>query len=408
MPSPKIFLSSTCYDLGVVREQLRSFFLRQGYDPILSEYSDVLYDPRTHTHTSCIQEVPNADIVVVLIGSRFGGKVIPEALNSVDMENLVKSSFDVTILQDPEKLSITQLEVLKAIDATVPVFAFVEEKVMHDHFVYQKNKDLAEKIKFPSIEKPESARYIFEFITFLQHRNKGNSVISFGKIDDIEQHLLKQWGSLFQRLLREQREHTHEARKMFTISEQIEDIKTAIISTIGNAQSRDVARSVIKYRRLLDFLSGLSFPDLNVVTEGTCGFEELLNVAGIVKVRGIPDSRTTLGRAALIKADGTFYEMRLPQEFLSRIAIDWVNFTALSPDVRKIVFEAISDMGMGRMTPGALRYKSERFDEYFAEKLEKENSQEISLEDLLRDDPPDDKSKQWGASVIPGSDVTCA
>lgn len=85
MPSPKIFLSSTCYDLGIVREQLRSFFLRLGYDPILSEYSDILYDPRTHTHTSCIQEVPNADIVVVLIGSRFGGRAIPEALNAVDI-----------------------------------------------------------------------------------------------------------------------------------------------------------------------------------------------------------------------------------------------------------------------------------------------------------------------------------
>jgi len=192
MPSPKIFLSSTCYDLGMAREQLRSFFLRLGYEPILSEYSDVLYDPRTHTHTSCIQEVPNADMVVVLIGSRFGGRAVPEALNVLDMENLVNSSFDITVLNEPEKLSITQLEVLKAIDATVPVFAFVEDKVMHDHLVYQKNKDLVDKIKFPSIDKPESAKYIFEFINFLHHRNKGNSVVAFGRVEDIETHLLKQ------------------------------------------------------------------------------------------------------------------------------------------------------------------------------------------------------------------------
>jgi len=136
MPSPKVFISSTCYDLGMAREQLRSFLLRLGYDPIMSEYSDILYDPRTHTHTSCIQEVPNADMVVVLIGSRFGGKSIPEALSSIDLENLINSSFDVTVLEEPEKLSITQLEVLKAIDASVPVFAFIDDKVMHDHFVY--------------------------------------------------------------------------------------------------------------------------------------------------------------------------------------------------------------------------------------------------------------------------------
>ncbi|AXE34054.1 DUF4062 domain-containing protein [Chromobacterium phragmitis] len=385
MPSPKIFLSSTCYDLGMAREQLRSFFLRLGYDPILSEYSDVLYDPRTHTHTSCIQEVPNADIVVVLIGSRFGGRAVPEALGSIDIDNLVKSSFDVTVLSEPEKLSITQLEVLKAIDATVPVFAFVDEKVMHDHYVYQKNKDIAEKIKFPSIEKPESAKYIFEFINFLHFRNKGNSVISFSRIEDIESHLLKQWGALFQKLLREQRDHAHEARRMFTISEQIEDIKTAIISTIGNAQSRDVARSVIKYRRLSDFLSGLNFPDFTVVTVGTLGFDELLGTAGIVKVRDIPDSRGAFGRVALIKQDGSFYELRMSQEFLSRVAIDWASFITLTPEIRQIVFEAISDMG--RMGPGLLRYRSESFEVYFAEQLEKEDASEVSISDLIRDEP---------------------
>lgn len=385
MPSPKIFLSSTCYDLGMVREQLRSFFLRLGYDPILSEYSDVLYDPRTHTHTSCIQEVPNADIVVVLIGSRFGGRAVPETLGSIDIENLLKSSFDVTVLMEPEKLSITQLEVLKAIDATVPVFAFVDEKVMHDHFVYQKNKDIADKIKFPSIEKPESARYIFEFISFLLQRNKGNSVIPFGRIEDIESHLLKQWGALFQKLLKEQRDQIQETRKLFTISEQIEDIKTAIISTIGNAQSRDVARSVIKYRRLSDFLSGLSFPDFTIVTEGVCGFDELLETAGVIKVRDIPDPRMSFGRVALIKTDGTFYEMRMSQEFLSRISIDWASFAKLSSEVRKIVFEAISDMG--RMGPGLLRYRPEQFDDYFAEQLDKKSSPEISINELLREEP---------------------
>ena len=385
MPSPRIFLSSTCYDLGMAREQLRSFFLRLGYDPILSEYSDVLYDPRTHTHTSCVREVPNADMVVVLIGSRFGGQVVPEALSGVDMENLVKSSFDVTVLKEPEKLSITQLEVLKAIDATVPVFAFVDEKVMHDQLVYQKNKDLVDKIRFPSIEKPESAKYIFEFISFLHHRNKGNAVISFSRVEDIETHLLKQWGALFQKLLREEREHEHESRRMFTISEQIEDIKTAVISTIGNAQSRDVARAVIRYRRLSDFLSGLTFPDASIITEGVCGFDELLSIAGISRVRDIPGSRASFGRSALIRNDGTFYEMRIPQEFLSRVAIEWVTFATLSPDVRKIVFEAISDIG--RMGPGLLRYRPEKFDEYFADQLAHEGTAELTIAQALGGEP---------------------
>lgn len=391
MPSPKVFVSSTCYDLGMAREQLRSFLLRIGYEPILSEYSDILYDPRAHTHTSCIQEVPNADIVVVLIGSRFGGKAIPEALSTVDLENLVNSSFDVTVLNDPEKLSITQLEVLKAIDSAVPVFAFVDEKVMHDHYVYQKNKDLVDKIKFPSIDKPETAKYIFEFISFLSHRNKGNSVISFGKIEDIENHLKKQWGSLFQRLLREQRDQQVESRKLFTIAEQIEDLKTAMISTIGNAQNREVARGVIKYRRLSDFLSGINFPDFSIVTEGCAGFEELLSLADIIAIREIPDARNSFGRSALIKSDGTYYELRFGQDFINRINIDWNSFIALTPDVRHVIFEAISDMG--RMGPGIVRYHEENFEERFKEYLEKDDNSQISLEAFLKEEPIDEEKE---------------
>lgn len=373
----------------MAREQLRSFLIRLGYEPIMSEYSDVLYDPRTHTHTSCIQEVPNADLIVVLIGSRFGGKVIPEALTHVDMENLLQSSFDVTVLDDPEKLSITQLEVLKAIDASIPVFAFVDEKVMHDHYVYQKNKDLVGKITFPSIEKPESAKYIFEFINFLHHRNKGNSVISFARIEDIENHLKKQWGSLFQRLLREQRDHETEARKMFTISEQIEDLKAAVISTIGNSQNRDVARGVIKYRRLSDFLSGLNLPDYAVVTQSEIGFEELLSIVDIVEIRDIPGGRHTFGRSALIKSDRTFYELRFGQEFLNRIAIDWQSFITLTPQVRQVIFEAISDMG--RMGPNILRYRGEKFEDYFKEYLKQEDSEGRSIEEVLGDETPDEE-----------------
>jgi len=311
-------------------------------------------------------------MLVLLIGSRFGGKIMPDALSNVDIDNLIKTSFDVSVLDDVEKLSVTQLETLKAIDSSIPVFVFVDEKVMHDHFVYQKNKDLVSKITFPSIDKPESAKYIFEFINFLQHRNIGNNVISFGKVEDIEIHLRKQWASLFQRLLREQRENQHEERKIFTISEQIEDLKTAVISTIGNAQNREVARGVIKFRRLSDFLSGLNLPDFSIVTKTKCNFGSLLEIVDIVSIKEIPGIRKT----ALIKSDNTFYELRTGQEFLNRITIEWQSFTSLPQESRQIILDAVSDAG--KMGPEMVKYRNENFDEYFAEYLSKDENEKSS------------------------------
>lgn len=363
MPSPKVFVSSTCYDLGPTREQIRNFLLGLGYDPILSEYSDVLYDHRTHTHTSCLQEVPSADIVVLIVGSRFGGKAVPEALSAVNIECISNNGFDVSALDNIPNLSVTQLEVLKALEAQLPVFAFVDEKVWHDHHVYEKNRDIVDKIRFPSIEKPETAGYIFEFINFLKSRIRGNAVISFAKVEDIENHLRKQWASLFQRLLREDRDRDYEARRIFGLSEQIEDLKTAVLSTISSSQSRDIARGAIKYRRLIDFLSGLMIKNISVIYQGTMPFEVLLENAGITKTieLGDRDRARPFGRTILLKEDGTYFELRYPKDILSGISADWNSFVAMPTESRKVIYEALSDWE--RMGPRLLRYRDTKFEQ---------------------------------------------
>lgn len=380
MPSPKIFVSSTCYDLGAVREQLRNFLFDLGYEPILSEYSDILYDPRTHTHTSCLQEVPGADMVVLIVGSRFGGKAVPEALSSVSLESISNAGFDISAIENVSNLSVTQLEVLKAVESQVPVFAFVDEKVWHDHLVFEKNKDLVDQIRFPSIEKQETAKYIFEFINFLKGRIRGNSVIPFSKIEDIESHLRKQWASLFQRLLRESRDREYEGRRIFGLAEQIEDLKTAVLSTIGNTQSRDIARGAIKYRRLVDFLSGLRLANSTVIFQGRMSFDELLKSAGIIQTLEVDVSERGrfYGRTILIKDDGTFFELRFPPEFLADIGVDWASFIAMPEESRRVIYEALSDSE--RMGARLLRHRNTKYEDFIRHD---EVVQESELKGLL-------------------------
>ena len=164
MASLKVFVSSTCYDLGVIRSNLRNFISGLGYTPIMSDYSDVLYDPRHHTHSNCIQEVNNCDILILIIGKRFGGTAIPKALDQISIETVKSLSTRNEIFKENAKLSITQLEVIKAIELGIPIFTFVDSRVYSDHLVYESNKDIHSTIKFPSIEKEGTALYIFEFI----------------------------------------------------------------------------------------------------------------------------------------------------------------------------------------------------------------------------------------------------
>ena len=50
MAQLKVFVSSTCYDLGMVRAELRNYLINLGHDPIMSDFNDVLFDPKEHTH----------------------------------------------------------------------------------------------------------------------------------------------------------------------------------------------------------------------------------------------------------------------------------------------------------------------------------------------------------------------
>jgi len=126
----KILISSTCYDLKEIRNQLDRFLKTIGHEPVLSDKNDIFYDPDSHTHTSCIEAVSKCDMVIFVIGGRFGGTAIPDAyktLESTAIYNLLDKSLAAAFEQafDNKVFSITQLEVLKAIQLGKPVLFLI-------------------------------------------------------------------------------------------------------------------------------------------------------------------------------------------------------------------------------------------------------------------------------------------
>lgn len=384
MAGLRIFVSSTCYDLAAVRGQLRVFLQSLGHEPVMSDFNDVLYDPRIHTHTSCVDEVASCDVVVLIVGSRFGGKSIPEAVTGIDFEKLLAESKSVETLKDQENISVTQLEILKAVEQGLPVFAFVDDRVWHDHAVYEKNKtkDILPEIAFPSIDKPDTAVFIFEFINFLRHRTRGNSVYSFSKIQDIEDVLRKQWSALLQRMLNEQRVREAETRRIDVLTEQLEDLKAAILTTIGSSNERDVARGVVRFRRLIDFVRAMGLQDDGLILRGSDSWDRLLEYAGIVDVvdgSSLPmaarDSRLIRQRPRtyLIRGDETFFELMMSADALYDMSLDWQAFIELPPESRAVIIDALAEYGTGRV----MKYVREPFGRYIDEMMYRERKRAV-------------------------------
>jgi len=368
----RIFVSSTCYDLGVIRAELRPFIVSLGHEPVMSDYSDILYDPRSHTHDSCIKEVPNCDMVVLIIGSRFGGTGIPSVLEGFDFDALRTLSSKAELFEYKDKLSITQLEILKAAEQSIPVYAFVDEKVFHDHHVYEKNKgkpEVIDAIEFPSIQKKETAKYIFEFINFLTHRTHNNSITPFSRLDDIKENLLGQWSQLFQRLLSENRNRSIESRRYMDFSERLDDLKAVIMASIATPNLRDTARGAIQFRHLITFLSSLHAPNLKDLLLSDYSWDELLKEFDIREIKEIDseDGRMMRPDLFLIRNDGTFYRCRYSPPVIEDIRIDWSNFVQIDKESRAAIVDAsLEDRDTRRHR--AVFHVNKDFEEYIEKK----------------------------------------
>jgi hypothetical protein len=394
MAKLRVFVSSTCYDLSILRSELRPFISQMGYEPIMSDYADILYDPRTHTHDSCLKEIPSADVIVLIIGSRFGGLAVPSATLSIDFPSLEKLSSRPGILENKEKLSITQLEVLKAVEQNIPVYAFVEERVMHDHQLYEKNKnkkDIIEQIEFPSIQRRESAKYIFEFINFLGHRVTNNSITSFSRLDDIRAHLTGQWSQMFQRLLMESRTKSREEIRYRDFSESIEDLKAVVLASLTTPDLRETAKGAIQYRRVISFLSYFRVPNIRDLLLSNLTWDELLRKLGIVEILvGEVDDRMGRSETYLVLEDRTFYRLRFSTRILDDYQIDWTTFLRLENHSRAAIVDALLEDREGRrMGMMPIQHIQRSVEEYLSRRTapinseQAENAETITLSQAL-------------------------
>jgi len=177
MAKPRVFISSTFYDLRQIREDLERFILEIGYEPVRNETGAISYGRESAPESYAYKEVQLCDIIVTAIGGRYG----------------TQSS------EDPA-LSITQKELRTALEGGIQVFIFIEANVLAEYETYKINKE-NDTVRYHSIDN----KRIFEYIEFLYGLPKNNPIAPFSTGKGIEDYLRNQWAGLFQRFLAEQK-----------------------------------------------------------------------------------------------------------------------------------------------------------------------------------------------------------
>jgi len=195
MARPRIFVSSTFYDLKHVRNDLESFIKVLGYDTVMNDKGQIPYSATQTLQDSCYDEASRADILVGIIGGRYGS-------DSGD-----------------EMYSVSMQEIKTAIRNNRQVFIFVEKAVLNEHLTYQLNKDSSE-IKFAHVDDIK----IHKFVEEIQSLKINNAMIPFESATDITSFLKEQFAGLFQRLLQDRASLT-EQTTLYDMNETIQKLK---------------------------------------------------------------------------------------------------------------------------------------------------------------------------------------
>ena len=208
MATPRLFVSSTCYDLQEIRFQLRYFIREFGYDAVMSDFDDIFYNYESHVQDSCLEEISKCQLFILVVGNNYGS-----IYHQDKQENKIPDS-------------VTLREFRKALEVKVYKHIFINKYVDYDYKNYKRalNKDTS--IYFTENNVPDSDvesvkitiktefdktyhfpydsyKYVFYFLDIINDLKENNAINVFETFADIKDTLRKQWaGFMYESLTR--------------------------------------------------------------------------------------------------------------------------------------------------------------------------------------------------------------
>jgi len=253
MTKPRVFVSSTYYDLKHLRSSLENFVESLGFEAILSEKGDIAYSPDVPLDESCYREAGDADIFVVIIGGRYGSEKSGKKVG--EMPRGFLDRYD----------SITKKEYASAIAKDVPTYIMVEKAVYSDYETFLENKD-NKLIKYAHVDSVN----IFHLIDDILSQPRNNPIYQFDRYSDIEAWLREQWSGLFRELIRQRSKQTQissltsQVSQLSEITQTLKRYLEAVVSKVSPDDSAEIIAN--ESRRLEENRILAELADNNFVT----------------------------------------------------------------------------------------------------------------------------------------------
>lgn len=217
MARPRVFISSTFYDLRQVRENIERTIRELAYEPVRNETGVVPYGRDERPESAAYREVELCDIIVSIIGGRFG-----------------------TESKDEPGFSISQNELRRALERGIQVFIFVEKSVLAEYSTYELNKDNGD-VRYRFVDDLR----IFKFLEDVHKLPRNNPIAPFETAADISNYLKEQFAGLFHRFLQDQKRvvELKTLDEMRSIASTLENVVKYLIEE--RQQGNDAVKTIV-------------------------------------------------------------------------------------------------------------------------------------------------------------------
>lgn len=259
MAKPRVFISSTFYDLRQIRLDLDLFLENLGYEPVRNEEGDIPYGRIEKLEDYCYKEVQAIDILISIIGGRFGTE------------------------SGQDKSSISQRELRTALENKKQVYIFIEKNVLAEYETYCRNKD--KDINYCFVDDVR----IYKFIEEIKGLKVNNNIKGFETSSDITKYLKEQFAGLFKRFL-EQQTQIEEVNRIKELEKTAQNLNALVtyLSQQNQESKHDIDRILmINHPLITDLAKKLKIP-YNFYVKSIDDLNKLLKARGYTRQEPSP------------------------------------------------------------------------------------------------------------------------
>jgi hypothetical protein len=240
--TPRVFVSSTYYDLKHVRERIEKFIESYGFEPVLFESDKVTYQHGKPIDYSAYNEVNLCHIMILIIGGRYG------SASTMQDADVSRSKYD------EDFVSITRKEFETAKRSNIPTFIFIDKNVYAEFQTYKENVDFFDEQS--SSKKPNELNFrfahvdhinIFKFIESV----KSKSIKTFEKVEEIENYIKSQLSGMFYLYLESLKRNSEDNKILDTVAE-LNNISVRMNTMLTSVGKRILGNDNDDYKRVIE------------------------------------------------------------------------------------------------------------------------------------------------------------